>query len=119
MATTSEITNEQDTIDSREIQERVDYLATLAENIDEDEKEELGKLQEFKDEANASEWDYGVTFIHEDYFEDYARELATDIGALKDDVQWPANCIDWQQAADELKIDYSIATFDGVDYYFR
>jgi len=119
MTNTREVTNEMDTIDSREIQERIDYLESLAKDIDEDEKEELHKLQEFKDEADASEWDYGVAFINEEYFEDYARELAVDIGAISNDVQWPATCIDWADAADDLKIDYSQAEFDGVTYYFR
>jgi len=121
MFNTSEITNTQDIIDSRDIQERIDELESLMENedIDEEEKEELHKLQEFKDAADASEWDYGVTFIHEGYFEEYARELAEDIGAISRNEQWPANCIDWEQAADELKIDYTSAEFDGETYYFR
>ena len=118
----TEISNTQDTIDSRDIQERIDYLEALGEDeedIDEDEKEELEKLQAFKEEADASEWDFGVAFIHEDYFEDYAREFAEDIGAIGKDTQWPATHIDWDAAANELQMDYSSAKFDGVTYYFR
>lgn len=59
------------------------------------------------------------TMISEDDFEDYARELAEDIGAISRDTQWPATCIDWEYAAHELKMDYSEVEVDGVTYYFR
>lgn len=129
---TQEITNTEDIIDSRDIQARIDYLESLEEEDEEatdadeepmalcdDEREELRLLQEFKDEANTSEWKYGMTFIRDDYFEDYAREFAEDIGAIGKDDQWPATCIDWERAARELQMDYTGADFDGITYWFR
>jgi len=47
------------------------------------------------------------TMIPEDEFEDYAQQLAEDIGAIGKDNQWPLNCIDWEDASEELKNDYS------------
>lgn len=57
--------------------------------------------------------------IPDDEFEDYARELAEDIGAISKDTAWPYNCIDWEQAADELRSDYTSITVDGTDYLYR
>ena len=62
---------------------------------------------------------YDPTMIREDAFEDYARELAEDIGAIPSDAGWPACCIDWEQAARELAMDYTSVRFMGDDYYIR
>jgi len=59
------------------------------------------------------------TLIEESEFEDYARQLAEDIGAIDNDAAWPARCIDWKQAADELRMDYTSVSFDGDDYLVR
>lgn len=118
--TTTEITNSLDTTDSRDIEERIDYLESLDEGvIDGDESSELDKLRQLREDADTSEWSFGVAFISEVYFEDYARELAEDIGAIAKDTSWPATSIDWEAAANELLIDYSSVDFDGVTYYFR
>lgn len=106
--------------DSRDIQTRIDELEALEEEIDEDDKEELKKLLAFKEEVgDDSEWDCGITFIAEDDFEDYARELVEDIGAIGKDTQWPATHIDWEAAANELQMDYTSAELDGTTYYYR
>jgi len=47
----------------------------------------------------AIEWKYGITLIHENYFEQYARDLAEDIRSLGPGVDihdWPFNHIDWK-----------------------
>ena len=59
------------------------------------------------------------TMIPEREFKDYAWRLAEDIGAINPKAGWPINCIDWDQAADELKQDYSEVEVDGTTYYFR
>lgn len=79
-------------------------------------------LEELKgyggDEQWRGDW-YPVTLIRDDYFEDYARELAEDIGAIQRDAQWPNNHIDWTAAAEALQTDYSSAEVDGTDYWYR
>jgi len=47
--------------------------------------------------------------------EDFAQQLAEDIGAIQADMQWPYTCIDWEHAANELMYDY----FESNGYYFR
>jgi RecJ-like exonuclease len=52
-------------------------------------------------------------------FEEYAQQLAEDIGAISSDAQWPLNRIDWEAAADDLKMDYTQFSWDGSDYWVR
>lgn len=142
---TTEITNTTDIIDSRDIIARIEYLeseqADLLMNEDgetvapeelsdearkafhaweEENAHELDALRSLRDEAESSpDWEYGETLIRESYFEDYARELAEDCGDVPKDLKWPLRCIDWEQAARELKMDYTSISFDGVEYFIR
>lgn len=65
------------------------------------------------------DWKYGEVLVRDSYFEDYARQLAEDTGAIRSDATWPSNCIDWEQAARELQQDYTSVEFDGVTYWMR
>lgn len=131
------INNRADLIDSRDLIERIEDLKeeigayALDEEsgayIDENgsdvssEVEELEKLTGFADQFRdyAPDFEYGETAIRDSYFQDYAQELAEDIGAINSDAVWPHTCIDWEQAARELKMDYSGIEFDGVTYWVR
>ena len=135
----TDITNTADTIDIRDVITRVEELREAREEydgfhntpgawakIDDGEPEELTLLEALLDDCKGNggdhQWDgdwYPVTLIRESYFEDYARELADETGALKDGAQWPYTCIDWDQAATELQQDYTGIDFDGVTYYCR
>lgn len=84
----------------------------------EDEQTELAELDELESEVGR-EWRHGEQLIPEDYFENHARELAVDLGSIPDDAKWPCTCIDWEQAAEELKQDYSQADYQGTTYFFR
>lgn len=84
--------------------------------------DELGSLETLRDEIGERRGkisDEGGPFIHENDFEDYARELAEDIGAIDPNAGWPLGCIDWDKAADELKMDYTSVDWEGVTYYYR
>ncbi len=84
-----------------------------------DDAEELAAMEAFAaDASGVADWTHGETFIREDYFEDYARQLADDLGSLRE-TDWPHNHIDWKAAADELRQDYSEFDFDGTAYYAR
>ncbi len=97
-----------------EAQEAVD--SSLADFGD-DEAEELAELEEL--ESQISDWRYGETMIPVDDFEEYARELAEDIGAINRDASWPLYCIDWEKAAKELAMDYTEVEYLGTLYYIR
>lgn len=92
------------------------------ELIDEmDGDDELEQLQEVRTEVDgySREWRSGVTLINDDYFERYAEQLADDLGLISNTAQWPATCIDWKRAAEELKSDYSSVDIGSETYWYR
>lgn len=113
-----QLADKPNTIDSREILERIDELEDDEGILDEEDKDELTELRDVVEQLG-SEAEYGMTLIREDYFEEYAEEYAVDIGAIPNDFQWPLYCIDWGQAARELKHDYTAVEFEGETYYYR
>ena len=70
------------------------------------------------DEQWRGDW-YPVTLIRYSHFKEYAQELAEDCGMVMDNAKWPYTCIDWDQAARELLMDYTTVSFRGVDYHCR
>ena len=85
-----------------------------------DHADELRALRRIIAECEGvADWPYGETFIREDYFTDYARQLADDIGAVNADAQWPTSYIDWDAAADALRQDYTEFRIEGTSYYAR
>lgn len=81
-------------------------------------EDELKELDDLELEVGR-EWRHGETLIDVDDFEEYAEQLAEDIGAIDRNQSWPHSCIDWKQAARELSQDYSVCTYEGLDYYYR
>lgn len=87
----------------------------------EDTYNELKALESLQEDAKgySPDWTYGATLINDGYFEQYAEQLAEDIGAIDRDAKWPLNHIDWEAAANELKSDYTSVDFDGTTYWVR
>lgn len=114
-----------DFFDSRDLIGEIEELERATEedydNEDvEDLKERLETLRAFRIEVESPELEYGQTFISENYFEDYAKELCEDIGALPTDLLgFIANNIDWEGVADDIRIDYTSADLNGTTYYYR
>lgn len=86
-----------------------------------DERDELRALRALAEEGESatSEWKDGAGLIRDSYFREYAEQFADDIGAINRESTWPNNHIDWEAAADELKMDYTSVDFDGVEYWVR
>jgi hypothetical protein len=63
--------------------------------------------------------DYDPTLIEDDYFEEYARDLADELGMNIDAQSWPLTYINWERAAEALQMDYSSVEYDGDTYYYR
>ena len=118
---TQPITNHDDVIDSRDVTARIEYLTDLGTEADDDEQAELATLQALAAEgANcAADWPYGEVLVRNSYFVEYAQQLAEDLGCINPDASWPNTCIDWEQAARELRYDYTPLDFDGVTYWIR
>lgn len=114
--------------DRRQVQEFIGALLADTETTGEiyDLAEELDSLetllQKLEGGGGDEQWEgnwYPATLIHEDYFTQYAQELAEDCGMVGKNDKWPYTCIDWDAAAEELKHDYSTVEFDGSTYYYR
>lgn len=120
---TKEITNCEDIIDSRDVIARINDLSIedIADSLCDDEVNELSILRSLQEDTEgcAEDWEYGITLIRDSYFEAYAQELAEEIDAIPDNLSWPCSCIDWEQAARELQMDYTAVDFDGVTYWVR
>jgi hypothetical protein len=103
-----------------------DHWVRNQEGFSSEDADELQQLESFLadlqgmggDEQWRGDW-YPVTLVRDSYFKDYAQELADDIGAIPAGASWPCTCIDWDQAARELRMDYSSVEFDGVTYWTR
>ena len=108
-----------------ELQEELDELDSQFEDAEQpgnpsmggDEYERRAVLRDFI--AEVSDYSEDDMLIPEDEFEDYTRQFAEDIGAIDSDARWPATCIDWEQAARELQMDYTGFMLDGQTYYAR
>lgn len=124
------ISNSDDTIDSRDVIARIEELEADAASLDgsdidiwdrSDDGIELATLKALAEEAEGyvPDWHHGETLIRDSYFKDYAMQFADDIGAFPAEASWPCTCIDWDQAARELRLDYTSVEFDGVTYWVR
>jgi Antirestriction protein (ArdA) len=104
--------------DSRDIEDQIKKLTKERDN-----PQGLKILNDLKsqyiDLYGESSWEFGARFIRDSYFEEYAQELADDIGAINENAGWPNNYIDWEAAARELQYDYSEVDFDGIAYWTR
>lgn len=113
------------TIDSRDVIKRIEELHGELDDQpedarDEDAAEELAELDALAEEAEGcADWKYGETLIHDSYFEQYAEQLAEDIGAINRDAEWPLNHIDWEAAAKALQQDYTSVSFGDETYWIR
>jgi hypothetical protein len=113
-----------DLIDIRDVIARVEEIEEFQASeglINDEEAEELIALQALLEECKGNGGDeqwrgdwYPISLIRDSYFKDYAQELA------EENASWPNNCIDWDQAARELRMYYYTSVdFDGVTYWVR
>lgn len=110
---------DEDAEDVRPVVSFEEWLKVEAEGGNDD-AADLVALRELAEqgESATADWRHGETLIRDSYFEEYARELADDIGAVKD-TGWPVDYIDWERAADALKMDYTSIEYGDVTYWVR
>lgn len=111
-------------IDTSDLQVELDDLIARHDDEDQtdplvgDEFDRMTALRLLADEVGG-EFFYGETLIPEKDFQNYAQQLAEDVGAYDSNASWPMNHIDWEAAADALREDYSEVVFEGITYLFR
>lgn len=128
-----EIKCDDDQIDVRDVTDRIEQLEVeLADAHDDDEVDEVLDLRaesklltELLDDLRGNGGDhqwrgdwYPVSLIRDSYFVEAMEEMVKDIGDM------PANvpnyiAIDWDQTAENLRVDYTSCEFDGVTYWYR
>ena len=123
----------EDTLDSREIIERIEELEAELEDSDNhseddfaDMARELAALKALASEAEDSpDWQYGETLIHDSYFTEYTEQLIDDcypeVSKALASSDWPMTCLkmDYEKAARDLKVDYMPVEFNGSTYWIR
>lgn len=70
------------------------------------------------DEEFEGDW-YPVELIADSYFQEYTQNLAEECGMVDTRARWPMTCIDWEQAARELQMDYSNILIHDSTYWYR
>ena len=122
-----------DIIDAEELLELLDELEGMLDDpagdpgqvnegddepaLDDDQQATLRELRKVREELEAAKDDGAL--IADSYFEDYARQLAEDIGAIDPKAGWPVNQIDWRAAAEALQTDYTSIEIDGCTFWYR
>ena len=124
MSNAAEPFQPEDVFDSRDVIERLAFLQGSADDpeteMSEEELTEFTALRALAEEGkDYADWQYGETFIEDAYFETYARELADDLGLAPTGDQWPGSYIDWEAAADALRVDYTPIEFQGRTWWAR
>lgn len=111
-------------IDSRDVIDRIAELETdkelaLEDGQDFDDQDELDALIELREQCEeCDEWEDGATLVAWEYWDKYVEDLIIDIGDLPRKIP-DYLVIDWQATAENIAADYTIVSFDGMDYYIR
>ena len=90
------------------------------ESWKEDFEDELKEIEEIDDVENelGSEFEYGVTLVDVDDWEEFVEQDLEDIGYIpKDFPSWIE--IDWEATANNVRQDYTEVTYQGNSYLGR
>ena len=107
-----------DILDSRNL---LDELKTL-DKIDDIER--IAAIEELIEEVGKEDFEFGVTFIRENFWVEYCEDFAYECGYLSSpygasDTNPLWYHIDWESWADSMSQDYDQIKFDGDTYYWR
>ena len=119
------ISNQDETIDSRDVIARIEELQNELEGLDSErlsqaeqelaiELQGLVALQE-EAEAYAPDWNYGSQLIRRSYFQQAMDELIADCYSIPELPSFMTVTLDY----DALEMDYTSVDFDGVEYLIR
>ena len=124
------IDNNQDILNSNDIDEYIGWLKEDIKALETCEDKDLGEYEDLLSELKVledlvescryySSWENGVVLIHDDHFVEYAEDVAVVLGLIHDLYSWPATHINWDKAAEHLQMDYNSVDFNGVKYWIR
>jgi len=113
-----------DYLDLRDLADEMDDLKERIDELDTDEKDRLKALTELESDLGydslreCADNEPTMIMIPESEWQEYAEQLADDVGMVDADSPM-RNYIDWEKWAQDLAYDYGLVTFDGADYYVR
>ena len=112
------INGNENVLDSREIQDRIDYLSQM-EHPTVEEARELAELTHFAEDVKnySDEWEFGITLVRYNYCVEYVQEYAEDIHGSESH-KWPFNHIDWEKAAEEFFMHGGSSELFGIAYSY-
>jgi hypothetical protein len=121
----NEISKFDDTIDVRDIIERVEELEADQPIESDDDLAELNSLKSLLADLSGNggdhKWEgdwYPVTLIRDSYFEDYAQELVEDDLGVRNGI--PSYIvIDWKATARNIQQNYTSVEFEDVTFWHR
>lgn len=105
-----------------EIKDRLDEIEDELEELNKDAEDGQNECEiaDLKEERELlKDLDQDAEYIHEDYFKEHAQDVAYELMSRDEIGRWPYSCIDWEQAADELRHDYSCVEIGDETYYYR
>lgn len=94
----------------------------FSEHVDwcEDDEQQYQDLNSLREQcSNFAGLENGIPLVLDSHMEEYAQNTATDLGFISSMDQWPATCIDWDKAVEELKQDYRVVEYGGYSYFCR
>lgn len=117
-----DISNAAKTIDSSDIERRIEELNELRDEgeIDSDDLAELVALEKVASVGRdyCDDWEYGATLIRDSYFTDYAMDFLEECGDIPQNL--PSYIvIDREATAEAIQQDYTAIDYDGVTYWVR
>ena len=77
----------------------------------------LSELAGYGDAEFDGDW-YPLKLVADSYFTEYTQNLAEECGMVDTNARWPMTCIDWEQAARELQMDYSSIEIRDTTYWY-
>jgi len=106
-------------LDLKELWEEIeDFRLNQISNKKSDREKDLDLLEKNLGCSLYEAWKQNVNLISEADFKDFAMEEAKCLSEVNFN-DWPYNRIDWDQAAEDLKSDFTCIEFDGATYYTR
>lgn len=102
--------------------ENIDLIYEFCDETEDDIQKvnEIDALEKELNDYSDEKFEYGITLIPENDFEDYCEEFCNDVGYIdKDMPDLIKNNIDWEGVASDMKQDYSEIEFRRNNYLFR
>ena len=82
-----------------------------------DELQEIRNIDEIESDIGSREFQYGITLIPVDDFEEYVQDYVRELYNMSDIPSWIE--IDWDATAHNLSSDFSSVEYDGDSYYYQ